>query len=347
MTGVRLRKIHAVATAVVPAVAPAGGLGAVQEAFKRGLPVAALLVTLLHPIQTRAQSESTEVSSEHRRATDGANAQPANQPSNPLAGADSALGEAEGAETDLDERAQRHWGSGMAYLDEGDYAKALEAFDKAYELSGRPRILLAIAVTHERRGDLQQAVATLDQYLRLAPTAANAGTITAHRDELQTQYNEQLRHMHDAKHDESKRPPVSPDAPTLVVPADEPKTPVEDARVHKQRSSVVKWSALGVGVASGVAATVSGVLAWQKAEDLERGCGASRSCTHQETEPGRTMAWVSTVLTGVAVVGLGAGIWLSLDDDERTNTARDRAGNMHVGLAYRASGLTSEVSWSF
>src|SRR5690606_12982059 len=90
-----------------------------------------------------------------------------------------------GGEAALDERAQRHWGSGMAYLDEDDYPKALEAFEKAFELTGRPRILLAIAVTHERRGDLGQAIATLDEYLRLAPTADNAASIRAHRDELQ------------------------------------------------------------------------------------------------------------------------------------------------------------------
>lgn len=314
----------------------------------RGLAMAALLMTLLPPSRVRAQSDSSVApSSERPHTEDEENAPQANQASTAhTGGADSALEGTAGGETDLDERAQRHWGSGMAYLDEGDYAKALEAFDKAYELSGRPRILLAIAVTHERRGDLQQAVAALDQYLRLAPTAANAGTITARRDELQTQYNEQLRHMHDAKHDESKRPPVGSDATTLLVPTNE-STPVEDGRVHKPRTNVVKWSALGVGVASGVAAAVSGVLAWQKSDDLERGCGASRSCTHQETDPGRTMAWVSTVLTGVAVVGFGVGIWLSVDGDEQNASTTSHTGDVRVGVAYRPSGLTSEVSWSF
>lgn len=331
MTGEWLRKI------------PVVGLGAARGVCTRRLPVAALVVTLLQSLPLRAQVESAANASQ---TPDGSPGQAEQTPRPRADGADSALTDTTGAVTDLDERAQRHWGSGMAYLDEGDYAKALEAFDKAYELSGRPRILLAIAVTHERRGDLQQAVATLDQYLRLAPTAANAGTITAHRDELQTEYNEQLRHIHDAKHDESKRT-RGPDTPgALIVPADEPRAPVQDGRVHKPRTDVLKWSALGVGVASGVAATVSGVLAWQKSEELERGCGATRTCTHQETDPGRAMALVSTVLTGVAVVGLGVGIWLSLDDEPATPRGSARS-HVQVGLAYRRSGLTSEVSWSF
>jgi Tetratricopeptide repeat len=250
---------------------------------------------------------------------------------------DSAQGEAA-----LDERAQRHWGSGMAYLDEGEFDKALEAFQKAYELSGRPRILLGIAVTHEQRGDLQQAVKTLDQYLRLAPTAKNAAAITTHRDELLARYQEQLRLMHEAKRDESKPAPTG-SADPVVTHTEGTRSPPAPHPTPTERSPVLKWSALGVGVASGVAATVSGVLAWQTSKDLEETCGSTRSCSQKETEPGRTMALVSTVLTGVAVLGLGVGVWLSLGDEDHPSTD----DQLKVGLHYRPSGLTSEVSWRF
>lgn len=248
-------------------------------------------------------------------------------------------------EAALDERAQRHWGSGMAYLDEDDYTKALEAFEKAYELSGRPRILLAIAVTHERRGDLGQAIVTLDEYLRLAPTADNAESIRAHRDELQAKHDQQLQEMSEAKKDERViAGPVIPDGEDGDFQASGAQAvPTSDAQ--ERRRSTLRWTAFGVGVASGVAATVSGLLTMKKYDELQERCDVGL-CSRQDTRTGRTMAWVSTALTGVAVVGLGVGLWLTFDDPADTPNA-ESARQLRVGLAYRPSGLTSEVSWSF
>lgn len=252
-----------------------------------------------------------------------------------------------GGEAALDERAQRHWGSGMAYLDEDDYPKALEAFEKAYELSGRPRILLAIAVTHERRGDLGQAIATLDEYLRLAPGADNATSIRAHRDELQAQHDEQLQQISEAKRAEASAEPAAYPVSETTSDWSATTTPSADQTPSAPHSSNLRWTAFGVGVASGVAATVSGLLAWNKYGQLEDGCGASGLCSNAETQSAHTMAWVSTVLSGVAVVGLGIGIWLTLDESDAPNVGHANAQRVHVGLAYRPSGLSSEVSWSF
>jgi hypothetical protein len=242
---------------------------------------------------------------------------------------------------DVDARAQRHWGSGMAYLDEGDYTRALEAFNKAYELSGRPRILLAIAVTHERRGDLLAAVAALDEYLRLSPEADNVDEITQLRAEHRAKYDDQVRRMQQAKEKEAAEAAPTVDAtPTTDERTSAPLTPPPPAR-----ASQWGWTALGVGVSAGVAAAVSGLMATHKHNQLERGCGASLTCTSSETQSGRTMAWVSMALTGVSLVGFGAGIWLFVD--ETTPSDSDTPRGLHVGVNYRAAGLTSDVTWSF
>ncbi|HVJ21724.1 MAG TPA: hypothetical protein VM686_40245, partial [Polyangiaceae bacterium] len=60
-----------------------------------------------------------------------------------------------------DEMARRHFESGVAYLEESDYDNSLKAFEKAYELSKRPAILLNIATVQERKGDIAGAVTTL------------------------------------------------------------------------------------------------------------------------------------------------------------------------------------------
>lgn len=250
------------------------------------------------------------------------------------------------AESDLDERAQRHWGSGMAYLEENDYAKALEAFEKAYELSGRARILVAIAVAHERRGDLPAAIAALDEYLRLAPTASNATEISELRGELEKKHQAQLRQMREAEHEEEATPSTPP-PPVTEPPPIEGAGSVDrpDADDPPSSRSALKWSALGVGVAAGVAATVSGLLAAQEYDELKTGCGATRSCTELETQTGSTMAWVSTALTGVAAIGLGVGIWLVLD--EPSPSVSPDSGSVAWGLHCGATGVVSDIRWSF
>lgn len=262
---------------------------------------------------------------------------------------DDASAETQGApaaDSDLDERAQRHWGSGMAYLEENNYDKALEAFQKAYELSGRPRILVAIAVAHERRGDLAAAIAALDEYLRLAPTATNAEEISKLRADLDRKHQQQLREMRDAKRQEQTQPPASDraaSAPGTVGHAGPVESPPVEA--HHSNRSALKWSALGVGVAAGVAATVSGLLAAQEYDELKAGCGSTQSCIPRETQTGSTMAWVSTALTGVAALGLGVGIWLVLD--EPAPSVSPNSGGVTWGIHGGATGVASDVRWSF
>ncbi|HMJ16431.1 MAG TPA: tetratricopeptide repeat protein, partial [Polyangiaceae bacterium] len=86
-------------------------------------------------------------------------------------------GAARAQEASADELARRHFESGVAYLQESDYANALKAFEKSYELSKRPEILLNIATVHERQGNLRLAVTTLQQYLATAPGDERTVTI--------------------------------------------------------------------------------------------------------------------------------------------------------------------------
>src|SRR5262245_55565572 len=68
-----------------------------------------------------------------------------------------------------DELARKHFDSAVAYLDEIDYENALKAFQKSYDLSHRPEILLNIATVHEKRGDVPSAIEALKRYLAEAP----------------------------------------------------------------------------------------------------------------------------------------------------------------------------------
>jgi hypothetical protein len=69
----------------------------------------------------------------------------------------------------------------------------------------------------------------------------------------------------------------------------------------------------------------------------------SPACSDTELSSGRTLATVSTVATGVAVVGAGFGLvlWLS---SSPTETARNRA---HVRVGVGPSGPRAEAGFAF
>ncbi len=199
----------------------------------------------------------------------------------------------------------------MAYLEEGEYAKALEAFTKAYELSERPSILRSIAVAHEKLGDLPSALAAIDLYLRQVPDAVDINDIRAYRDELQTRYDREqvavATETESAASDATKlRLPSSYVLPREAVAAEEPVGPQTNAR------TIVTWSALGVGLAAGASAVLTGVMAKAEFNRLNDTCDAQ--CTREETHEGRTLALASTVLAGVAVLSGGAAIFAWLGD---------------------------------
>src|SRR5438128_11544150 len=81
------------------------------------------------------------------------------------------------AQSTSDELARRHFDSGVAYLEESDYDNALKAFEKSYELSKRPEILLNIATVHERQSDLPGAITALKSYLEVAPQGEHVDTV--------------------------------------------------------------------------------------------------------------------------------------------------------------------------
>jgi tetratricopeptide (TPR) repeat protein len=82
------------------------------------------------------------------------------------------------ARADDDQDAARlHFQVGQSYYDEANYTDALKEFREAYRLSKRPALLYNIGLCHEHLGQLEEAVAALDRYLRERPDATDRGII--------------------------------------------------------------------------------------------------------------------------------------------------------------------------
>ena len=99
----------------------------------------------------------------------------------------------------------------------------------------------------------------------------------------------------------------------------------------------------GAGLAA-VGATVTGIMASNEHSDLEDTC--SPYCSDDQVKSGKTLALVSTILTGVAVVGVGVGtvLWVTADGSEAAPT---QARMPRLGFDVSGDGARARAKWSF
>lgn len=224
-----------------------------------------------------------------------------------------------------DDLARRHFDSGVAYLEESDLENALKAFQKAYDLSKRPTILLNIATVQERRGDLDAAIRALDGYLTAEPQGEHAATTRLRIQNLQ-------KRLDAAEADEQASPPAAPPpaapppanaappatAPSPAPAAVPPPAPAP-ATAHDDGAPVAVYALLGLGGAGALTAIVTGVMASSEYNKAKREC--SPHCTRSEVSTTKTLALVSTVATGAAIVGGGLGLTLLFTSSSSEATA--------------------------
>jgi tetratricopeptide (TPR) repeat protein len=245
------------------------------------------------------------------------------------------------AQSTSDDLARRHFDSGVAYLEESDYDNALKAFQKAYELSKRPEILLNIATVHERQSDLPGAVTALKAYLAAAPEGEHVETVKLRIQNLEKRLQDQDK----AKTDAAVPPrPVEPPSASPPAPATAPgPAPATAPHAKAEPNRLPAFISLGVGGVLAGASLATGLVAKAKYDDAKQSCG--HACTDSELSSSRTFAITSTVLTGAAVLGVGLGVALLLtsksDDDELSRGAP----RFDVALGPKAA--AASAAWSF
>lgn len=241
------------------------------------------------------------------------------------------LAAAANAQTSADDMARRHFESGAAYLEQAEYEDALREFEKSFELSGRPEVLLNVATVHERLGNLDAAIEALERYLALAPEGQHAETVT-----IRLQNLRQRR----ASQPEPEAAEAEPKPEAQPAPAERPEAPPEPEPASPSR--LPSYILFGVAGASAIGAVVTGVVSSSEHSSAEESC--SPSCSDDELSTGRTMAWTSTVLTGVAVVAAGVGVALLFTGDD-TPERQARTWSFDVGAG--PDGAMAQTRWRF
>ena len=233
-----------------------------------------------------------------------------------------------------DELARRHFESGVAYLQEADYENALKAFEKSFELSKRPDLLLNIATVHERKGDFKAAIASLKKYLEVEPSSEQRATVESRIANLEKRAQE---------------PAPPPGTPPTEGPGAKPgpgPTPVTgDKPPVEQKSNVPAYVLLGIGGITAAGAVLTGVLANGEYNDAKDTC--SPRCTDDDVSAGKTLALTSTILTGVAVVSASIGAVLYFTGKPSTQEKAKPAPRFNLGLSVAPGGASAAASWRF
>jgi hypothetical protein len=241
-----------------------------------------------------------------------------------------------------DENARRHFESGAAYLQQSDNENALREFQAAYSLSKRPALLLNIANVYERMGKPKEAVEALTKYLAEDPKAADRTT--------QETRIANLKKRAEAG-DSTSPPPAASASPTpaqsavLPIPSSTP-PPAEAPKPARSPNRTPAYIALGAGGALAVGAVITGLVAKSKFDKADHGSSAcTPNCSDSTVSSIKSMALVSTILTGVAVVSVGVGGVLFFTAKPPAAEAASVGPSLQAG--FQPGGGKVEATWRF
>ncbi|MCA9607034.1 MAG: tetratricopeptide repeat protein [Myxococcales bacterium] len=193
-----------------------------------------------------------------------------------------------------DEEARALFTAGRVAFEQGHLERALEHFQRAYELSPQPGLLFNIGNTYDRLRRDEEAIEYLERYLAEVPDAANAGFVRSRIGVLRAQVDE--RRATEQAHDEERE--------RLLEAANAP----PDATA----SDVGIGLMIGGGVA--LLATIGTGAWWASATRSVNDCNPLMGCTDARARLSRQDAamglTVSLLVGGLLAAGGGLVLFL-------------------------------------
>jgi tetratricopeptide (TPR) repeat protein len=241
-----------------------------------------------------------------------------------------------------DERGRTHFEAGVSYYEQERFDEAAREFREAFQLSGRPEMLINIARALEHAGQIHQAVLSLELLLERYPK-------TSYRAEAETELA-RLRPL-DVQGSEAAAPPSEPaavqpvaaPAPAEPAPAEPSLQPAADEREAPRfwpprlPTLIVGTSALAVGIASlGVGLRAHGLYG-----DLEGRCdgGVCAPAQRDDRDRGQRLARTSTGLSFAALALGSATAVLWVLDVKRAKT------RTQLSLSLDPRGYAAHIRW--
>jgi tetratricopeptide (TPR) repeat protein len=212
------------------------------------------------------------------------------------------------AESEDDRRARAHFAAGQEYYENGRYTDAAQEFAEAYQLSGRPEMLINRARSEQRAGNLEQAIAALELLFERHPQ-------TSYRAEAEGELEKLRAERAQLAPTETSAPATAPSAPAAGPRASETEPSVQPVRIWPPRlPTLIVGGAL---VASVLVSVGTGWAAHTKYKYLEDNCRNDR-CPDDghdyagDKQRGTTLSRVSTGFTfaSLALAAATSVLWV-------------------------------------
>jgi tetratricopeptide (TPR) repeat protein len=219
--------------------------------------------------------------------------------------------------TEDEERAKAHFLAGQSYYDQASYADALKEFNEAYRISKRPALLYNIARCNEGLGDLDKAVASLQDYLAQAPNADDREAVQQRIKNLQDRLASRMpKHppVERGERGEPKPAPPQPTPPPTTATAAPPPTTATSAPAASKpaRKRVWTWVVGGIGLGLLAGALGTGISAQLDYGDLNNHCMMNACSTSYagEASTGKQLALATDVLWPIGAAAMVTAIVL-------------------------------------
>lgn len=206
--------------------------------------------------------------------------------------------------TDNIEAAKIAHRAAMQLFEREEWDRAIENWRDAYKLDCKAHgVLINAASAYEKKGDIENAVAMLEAYLRRAPTAADAPNIIQKIETLRTSLP-----VRTATPTASAVPSATPTV-TATVSAPPPPLPPP-----QRPYGAIPWMVVGGGAAAVLVGAILVPVGRGAISDAEAACGG-RSCTKSQASiasdgnAGRTKVIAGDVTLGVGIAAIGGGLF--------------------------------------
>jgi tetratricopeptide (TPR) repeat protein len=170
--------------------------------------------------------------------------------------------------------AREAFARGRAAYDAGDFEAAAQAFERAYQLSGKAGLLYNLYLAFRDANRQAQAAEALRSYLARDPDAPNRPQLEARLKALEAGLAERAAQVQAASSAEPVAPEPAPAAPQAAAPTESPVVlaPAAPTSAPYWRGPVIVMAS---GAALALASIAPGMIAVSKANELDDKCTGS------------------------------------------------------------------------
>lgn len=213
-----------------------------------------------------------------------------------------------------DEEARVRFRSGQALYEGGRFDLAAEEFEQAYRLSNRPALLYNAYIAWRDANDLEKAADALQRYLEQSTDVPGRVSLEA-----------RLATMREQVERERSREAEREDA--LARAAEAERRAAEQQPSQPEGGGLpgwVPWTVIGLGGATLVAGAIAGILTLSAQSSLEEDCPNQLCAVDYDLDGERdsidSLALTTDILlgTGLVVAGIGAALFLFVEDGDAT-----------------------------